>query len=195
MSRMSPTIQARSGVYFDFSNPEESDVRIEDVAHALAHLCRFTGHTREFYSVAQHSVEVSYLVPQEHALAGLLHDAPEAYIGDVASPLKQLLKDYKSIERRVEEAVLSKLGVDPDLHPCIKQADLIMLATEQRDLMPDAGRTWHWQSIPGIAPLERSLMPLPPGPAKYLFLERYNELRSIGTKMRIAPNRGARLAA
>lgn len=176
MARMSPNIQAASGYYFDFECPEGSVILIEDIAHALSHLCRFTGHTREFYSVAQHSVEVSYLVPPEHALAGLLHDAPEAYIGDVASPLKQLLKDYKAIERRVEEAVLTALGVNPDLDPCIKRADLIMLATEQRDLMPDAGRTWHWQSIPGIAPLERSLMPLPPSAARYLFLERYREI-------------------
>ena len=178
---MTPTIMTSTGRYFDLLEPNHRHVAIGEIAHALSHICRFTGHVRTFYSVAQHSYHASYLVPQEHALAALLHDAAEAYIGDVASPLKRLLPDYKAIEEKVEAAVFRHFNLPAKFDPCIKQADLIMLATEKRDLMPEHVDTWD--CIQGIEPMPQNLQPMAPQTAKYCFLDRFFELTICKTPL------------
>jgi uncharacterized protein len=172
---MRPEILVSKDNYFNFLNPESCSFTIEDIAHSLSNLCRFNGHVKSFYSVAEHSVYVSRLVPTEYALQGLLHDAAEAFLGDVTSPLKQLLPDYKIIEKRVEKAVFSRLGLPQELDKSVKEADLIMLLTEQRDLMPYHSDPWTVQGI-GLNPLDYEIFPVPPIPAKFLFLRRYHEL-------------------
>jgi hypothetical protein len=177
-----PQILTSTGRYFDFTAPECGAIEIEDIATALSRICRFTGHTTEFYSVAQHSVYVSFLVPDHLALAALLHDASEAYLGDVSSPLKRLLPDYKRIEERVERAICDRFGVEYPLDPAIKEADLRMLVTERRDLMPkprpevDGVDRVAWSDFRGIKTVTERVRGVNPDIARLMFLGRYKEL-------------------
>ena len=104
-----PTITLASGKIFDFLNPHGSDFDIYDVAH----VCRYVGQCRDFYSVAEHSLLVSDVVT-EYRYEALLDDAAEAFIGDITRPLKQLLSEYKRIEAEVEGAVADRFSLDPD---------------------------------------------------------------------------------
>ena len=178
---MNPTIMTASGKYFDFLNPTQESIDINDIAHALSHLCRYTGHTREFLSVAQHSVMVSYHVPHECALAGLLHDATEAYVGDMSRPLKLLLPEYQEIEARVWAAIAKKFGIPENLPPEIKHADNVALMTERRDFMPphsgSAANEWHWAK--DIKPLPGTIQSWSPDHAKNIFLARFRFLTGL----------------
>jgi hypothetical protein len=171
---MNGYIRTATGQYFNFNQPETHNFTIEEIAFSLSNLCRYTGHV-EFYSVAQHSVLVSHIVPKRFALVGLLHDAAEAYLGDVASPLKAMLADYKKVEKRVEAAIASHFGLQFPFPPEVKYADMRMLMTEKRDLMPeipeDAGK-WpdHLKCV------NYTVRPMVPVVARTYFLNRYNEL-------------------
>lgn len=176
---MRPDILTVSGKYFGFRDTAGNQVDIHDIAHALSHLCRFNGHVRFFYSVAQHSVSVSKVVPAEYALAGLLHDAAEAYIGDVATPLKQLLAEYKVIEQQVEAQIADRFDIPFPFPPAVKHADNILLATEVRDLMPAHEDRWPVETMPDVKPLPAEIVPLRPRDARQLFLMRYQELTGV----------------
>lgn len=169
-----PTILMHSGEYFDFDSPETSNLTIEDIAHALSNICRFTGHVHRFYSVAEHSIHASRLVPPEDALAALLHDAAEAVLGDVSKPLKSLLPDYKRIERRVEQAIWAQWGLPDVLPESVKVADMQMLGIEQRRCMLNHD---EWVGNTLAAWEEPTILFLTPAEAKRLFLLRYEELR------------------
>lgn len=174
-----PVVQVRSGAYIDPWFARGAPIRIEDVAASLSKLCRFNGHTSRFYSVAQHSVHVAYIVQKadpRNALAGLLHDAHEYMVGDMASPLKNGLGEaWEELEARAEQAVREAFGVPVRNSPRIKHADLVMLATERRDLMPQDGR--DWLCLEGIDPLSFKLSPWNPTKAERIFLETYHDLK------------------
>lgn len=158
-----------------------TDIDIDDVAHALAHLCRYAGHCRFFYSVAQHSVLVSELVEawttnQRLALAGLLHDATEAFLIDLPRPVKhhRALAGYREAERRAEQAIAERFGLSPALfaHGAIKGADEVMLATERRDLFAKASADWRTDKQPTDARIDA----MGPDEARASFLHRFHVL-------------------
>lgn len=161
---MRPDILTASGLYFDLVNPTPDMVVLYDIAHGLSHCARFAGHTRSFYSVAQHSRLVASIVPPRLKLQALLHDAAEAYVGDMTSPLKQLLPRFREIEARVWRAIAAHFEVPELLDEQIKHADLVALATEQRDLMPPHDD--EWTILRGIEPLPEILEPMDPWEAR-----------------------------
>lgn len=163
-----------------------SRIELEDIAHALSNICRFNGHCKEFYSVAQHSVHVASLVKDERLrFAALLHDAAETYTGDIVSPFKRMFVSLFAIERRLEKQIHEHFGInvsDEDKR-LIKEADLISLATEKRDLMPKQKHE-QWSHLPSLyQPDPNAIVPLPPKQAKELFL---NAFQSYSVQRRAA---------
>lgn len=173
---MAPSILTSTGNYFDLASPRQEDVRTDHITAALPKLCRFTGQCEPFYSVAQHSVMVSHLVPPYLALQGLLHDAHEAYTGDMSSPAKTLLPDFKALSKRVRDVVRPHFGLPLELHPAVKAADLVALATEKRDLMIEDDGSLNWDIIEGVVPYPGIIRPRGPTSARALFLRRLEEL-------------------
>ncbi|WP_292358999.1 MULTISPECIES: YfbR-like 5'-deoxynucleotidase [unclassified Methylophaga] len=172
--KMQPSILLRNGKYFDFLRPQTSDFTILEIAHGLSNICRFAGQCKDFYSVAQHSVLVSRVVSPQFALQGLLHDAAEAFIGDIPTPLKQLLPDYCWLEKNIEQVIFSKFGLPNHLDHSVKQADLKLLATEQRDLMPAHDDVWP--ILKNIQPLRNTVFAVDSHTAREMFLWRYMEI-------------------
>jgi hypothetical protein len=151
-----------SGMRFDFGAPKPSMVRIEDVAWHLALLNRFTGATRRPYSVAEHSLLVAEILERDAGVrdplclrAALLHDAHEAYLGDISTPLKAHMgAEFHACEGAIQRAVHQHFGIfDAALHhhASIKHADLVALATERRDLMP--AHAEPWAVLRGVRPV------------------------------------------
>ena len=167
------------GKRFYLAEPDASLIDINDIANTLANICRFNGRTRSFYSVAQHSILVSEICADD-PLAGLLHDAAEAYIGDVIRPLKKLLKGVTEIETAITREIGRALNVDFERlrHARIKHADRVALATEIRDLMPD----WPENTEPRSEPEPRRIVPLRPRLARKAFLDRYRALSRVASK-------------
>ncbi len=167
-------ILTNSGKHFDFADPQPDQIDILDIAQGLANECRYAGQCRVFYSVAQHSYLASQIVSHRNALEALLHDAAEAYCKDVPRPLKYMLPDYQEIEARVEGAIRERFKLPAQMTPDVKRADLILLATERRDLMPADDRPWP--ILEGITPLERKIAATHAGRSQALFIKRWVEL-------------------
>lgn len=163
-----------SGRQFDPIDPQPDMIDLVDIATGLSNECRFAGQCKFFYSVAQHSVLVSQHVPPQHAWEALLHDAAEAYIKDIPAPIKRLLPDYRALEHKIESAIRARFGLPQTQTPSIKHADLMLLATERRDLMPDTGDAWPM--IEGIAPLDKRIRAVHSSQAKSHFMQRALEV-------------------
>jgi hypothetical protein len=167
-------VQTFSGLKFNPFNPDDASINIIDIAHALSMQCRFTGHCKKFYSIAEHSVYVSYLCDNKDALYGLMHDASEAYMSDISSPLKRSpdFKFYIDFEKKLQRKIYNKFGLYEDEPESVKKADLVMLATEARDLMSPLHPEWVNLEKPFLFTID----PLPPEKAKELFLKRFEQI-------------------
>lgn len=168
-------ITTRSGRRFSYLNPTLDQIYIGDIAVALSRAPRFAGHSRVFYSVAEHSLHVSYLVEQMggNPLQALLHDAAEAYMCDLPAPLKSLLPGYKTIEKGVLDAIMDKYSQPHVLEPHVKEADVQMVFYEGSQLTEGE---WH---MPGkFHPFfyGYSLMLFTPEAAHEAFLQRFVSL-------------------
>ena len=165
-------LQTFTGRQFWPLDPRPEEVDILDIAHALSQQCRFAGHTRVFYSVAEHCVRVSLACDPKDALAGLLHDAAEAYVVDVPRPLKRHLPDYRAIEAVVHHAIATRFWTPDVLPVSVQHADNVLLATEARDLMSRPTNAW----APMPLPLDEWISPWSSALAKERFLARFADL-------------------
>lgn len=162
-----------SGRQFWPLDPRPEDIDVGDIAHALSNLCRYGGHSSRFYSVAEHSVLVSLVVPPEHALVALMHDATEAYVVDVPRPLKRGLGEpYAAIELQVWRAISEALGLPEVLPPVVKYADDAVLMAEKEVLLPKDGPRWSVEAEPA----DVEVVGLDPWRARSAFLSRYRDL-------------------
>lgn len=166
-----------SGAQFNYNRPEESDVTLDDLASALSNICRFSGHLPCFYSVAQHLVNTSRLVPAEYAFDALMHDTAEAFTNDLPTPLKWALPIFKELEIKIESAMAEKFGFNYPYHPCVKEADTNMLILEKLYVKMD-DRPWPQYEDIVVDHLRDKvdLKPWQPVRAKREFLERFEEL-------------------
>lgn len=129
-----------SGIKFHFLNPSKDEIDIKDIAFSLANQCRFNGHV-SFFSVAEHSVAVAARLQPDLQLAGLLHDAAEAYLSDIPSPIKRWLPDYQAMETRVQNVINEKFEVE--YHYDVKAADIDATQTEAHYLLKSKGKDWN----------------------------------------------------
>lgn len=168
-----------SGEVFYPLKPELGGIKLDDIAHALSNICRWTGHTRVHYSVANHSVHVANLLLQfgysnRVALLGLLHDSPESMINDIARPLKKSIGGIERVEARIFAEILKVLNVKPPTKlewEQVKRADNFSLEIEAFQLMPEI----VWSQISSEEAKTAPPLPMPRNPKAY-FLQAYARL-------------------
>lgn len=170
-------IQTFTGKHFYLVNPTEDMICIEDIAHALSMQCRFAGHINKFYSVAEHSVYVAELCNPENRMAGLLHDASEAYIADIASPFKPFLSNYKELEENIMKVISKKFKFEFPFNEDIHQSDIAQLKTEAKTLLNNKP-AWAYEDRYATPNKPSGVVPfgLEPSRAEHLFLTTYRYL-------------------
>ena len=173
-------IQTYTGRKFNPINPQKKDICWVDIFHALSNVCRFTGHCAQFYSVAQHSVLASRLASNENKLWALMHDASEAYLCDVASPIKNLpaFAEYRCMEKNIMSVICQCCGLPIEQPEEIKIIDLILLRTEARDLKLYS----HEWGIAEIEPLKEKIDPWAPQRAEEEFQKTFDFMYYFGGK-------------
>lgn len=160
------------GRTIDLRNPNVRDINILDIAGALSRICRFAGHVPSFYSVAQHCVIVSNALPHDLALAGLLHDASEAYLNDITRALKysREMTGYRRLEDTMQRTIYRAFGVPEEMSPRVKVVDQSLGGVEFDTML--RGRT-VWEARYG---LPRQIETVSPERAELIFLDRFAQL-------------------
>lgn len=178
---MDPWILTYSGRQFWPLNPRPEDIDILDIAHALSNKCRFTGHSKLFYSVAEHSVLVAKQINQEGGpapirlqLTALLHDAAEAYLADVPTPIKPFLPSFRALEDKILQAILQKFRCYWPMPGEVKEADHMLLHAERNQVM-NGGPPWSKDNLP-LPASSLKVQFLSPEEAKEQFLSRFTML-------------------
>lgn len=171
-------IQTYMGLAFSYLNPEPQQVSITDIAHALSNTCRYAGHSNQFYSVAQHSVLVSNMLPMKFALYGLLHDAAEAYINDIPSPAKELpeLVGFKKLGDKILKVIFNKYGLQDEIPSEVKYVDVRMLLTEKKVLF---NTDYKWDLELKFSPYLIEIQPWSPLEAFKAFICLFEELKGM----------------
>ncbi len=160
---------------------QEDDIdSVEDIARTLSNLCRFGGRGLSFYSVAEHSVLVSRILDDqtndpELAMQGLLHDAGEAYVQDIVSPVKYTLQDYLELEAQVERVLFEKFGLPYPMTSVVKEADIEALSIEKTMFFPDLELMYAAKNISDI-PAHLEPQSLLPDDAYDFFIQEYHYL-------------------
>jgi uncharacterized protein len=202
-------METSSGKMINILDPLRSDIDIKDIAHSLANQCRYGGHCRKFLSVAEHSVKVARAVEEEWfgtlpeyygletdpleykaILMALLHDASEAYLVDIPTPIKAVLADYKEIENNLMNEIFSAFGIDilarfNDMPEYIHWGDKYMLFQEAYDAVPSKGLTWnsYRDMCHGKYPKEFKPRYWKPRKAKRIFLREFRRLTGTMTRV------------
>jgi hypothetical protein len=175
-----PYIATASGKPYWPFDPKPEDIRPFDLAVHLSRICRFNGALDPsipgVYSVAQHCCIACDHAPTELKLEALLHDAHEAYVHDIAKPIKLGLDDYNELERLNERVMRKRFGLPKKMTPEVKTLDRRLFATEVRDLMPSPHETLRFAC--SEEPLLTRITPWVPQQARQAFLERLHGLWS-----------------
>lgn len=172
-----PGFVTYSGQAMAILEPRPEQIKLIDIAHHLARVCRFGGACNTFYSVADHSVYVSLHVPSHLQKRALLHDAAEAYLGDIISPLKALLPDYQAIEEIWEGVIATAFDLPCLSHPAIKRADLAAVQSERSLLLPKTlipGEANDlWEAFTAKTSRECGQLSIAPSPTPQVAQERF----------------------
>jgi hypothetical protein len=172
-------IQTHTGRAFYPFAPRLEDIDIEDIAHALSMQCRYAGHVKRFYSVAEHCIHIAEALlrdgqPRHVVAAGLMHDATEAYLVDLPRPVKNMLPGYKDAEVRLAAVIAEKFRLPPVEPPIVKEYDTRILRNEAEALLGPAVDGW-WDEI---EPLEGLVIheTMKPEWAKFYFLSWFRQV-------------------
>ena len=132
-------IRTYTGRHVDVFNITPDMIHIDDIAHALSNQCRFGGHTKTFFSVAEHCIWTARRVPFDLRLAALMHDAAEAYLIDLPTPIKREFPQYEEIEHKVLAAIAQKFGFEFPLSLQVRVADREQLEWEFKNIVENMG--------------------------------------------------------